>query len=73
VGAPRVVATADAKLIDALHHGTYRTVQGTLAFDSVGRPTGASFLVQWQGGSAVPVFPPAVAVAKPEYPKASWP
>jgi branched-chain amino acid transport system substrate-binding protein len=71
--ADRIQSIDNARLIDALHHGTYRTVQGTLAFDSVGRPTGSSFLVQWQGGSAVPVFPAAVAVAKPEFPKPGWP
>ena len=63
----------NAKLIDALHQGTYRTVQGSMAFDAVGKPTGQSFLVQWQNGSAVPVYPPAVAVTRPEYPKPAWP
>ena len=71
--ADRIQSIDNAKLIDALHHGSYRTVQGTMSFDSVGKPTGQSFLVQWQSGSAVPVFPAAAAVAKPEYPKPAWP
>ena len=71
--AERVKSVDNSKLVDALHHGTYRTLQGTMSFDSVGRPTGESFLVQWQHGAAVPVYPAAVAVAKPQYPKPSWP
>ena len=60
------------KLIDALHSGTYQTIQGPIAFDSVGKPNGSSFLVQWQNGQTVPVYPTTIAVAKPEYPKPSW-
>ena len=71
--ADRIQSVDNAKLIEALHKGTYRTVQGTIAFDSAGRPTGQSFLVQWQNGSAVPVYPAAVAVSRPEYPKPAWP
>jgi len=71
--AERVHSLDNAKLIDALHHGTYDTVQGTMAFDGTGRPTGESFLVQWQSGRAVPVYPARVAVARPEYPKPDWP
>jgi branched-chain amino acid transport system substrate-binding protein len=69
----RIQSVDNAKLIDALHKGSYRTVQGSIAFDSVGKPTSQSFLVQWQKGSAVPVYPASVAVAKPEYPKPAWP
>jgi branched-chain amino acid transport system substrate-binding protein len=61
------------KLIDALHSGTFQTIQGPIAFDSVGRPNGQSFLVQWQHGQTVPVYPTNIAVAKPEYPKPNWP
>ena len=63
----------NAKLIDELHQGTYQTVQGTLSFDADGKPKGQSFLVQWQGDSAGPVYPAAIAVARPEYPKPDWP
>jgi branched-chain amino acid transport system substrate-binding protein len=69
----RIQSVDNAKVVDALHQGSFRTLQGTMAFDSVGKPTGQSFLVQWQKGSAVPVYPAAAAVAKPEYPKPAWP
>lgn len=62
----------NAKLIQAMHSGTFSTIQGTIAFDATGQPNGQSFLVQWQHGQTVPVYPPAVAVAKPEYPKPAW-
>jgi branched-chain amino acid transport system substrate-binding protein len=71
--ADRIHSIDNAKLIDALHKGSYQTVQGNVAFDATGKPGGESFLVQWQGGRAVPVYPPAIAVAQPEYPKPDWP
>ena len=63
------------KLIDALHSGTYQTVQGPMSFDSVGRPQGGVgvYIEQWQGGQAIFVYPSSVAAAKPEYPKPNWP
>jgi branched-chain amino acid transport system substrate-binding protein len=62
------------KLIDALHTGTYQTVQGPMGFDSVGKPQGGVgvFVEQWQGGNAVFVYPTAVAAAQPQYPKRTW-
>lgn len=61
-------------LINALHNGTYQTIQGPISFDSIGRPHGQGvYIEQWQNGSAVFVYPPAVAKAKPEYPKPNWP
>jgi len=62
------------KLIDTLHTGTYQTVQGPMAFDAVGKPTGGVgvFVEQWQNGTAVFVYPAAVAAAQPEYPKHDW-
>jgi len=68
----RIHSIDNAQLTDALHSGTYQTVQGAMAFDSKGQPNGSSFLVQWQGGQTVPVYPAAVAVAPPEYPKPAW-
>jgi branched-chain amino acid transport system substrate-binding protein len=62
----------NAKLIQALHSQTFQTVQGPMAFDATGQPNGASFLVQWQHGQTVPVYPPGVAVVKAEYPKPNW-
>jgi branched-chain amino acid transport system substrate-binding protein len=61
-------------LINALHSGTYQTIQGPISFDSLGRPHGQGvFIEQWQSGAALFVYPPAVAKAKPEYPKPNWP
>jgi branched-chain amino acid transport system substrate-binding protein len=65
----------NAKLITALHTGTYQTIQGPMAFDSTGKPEGGVgvYIEQWQGGSAIFVYPPSVAGAnKPEYPKPNW-
>jgi branched-chain amino acid transport system substrate-binding protein len=70
--ASRANSVENAKLISTLHSGTYQTIQGPMAFDKTGQPNGASFLVQWQGGQTVPVYPTTVAVAKPEYPKPNW-
>ena len=62
------------KLIAALHTGTYQTVQGPMAFDSVGKPQGGVgvFVEQWLNGSAVFVYPTTVAASQPEYPKRNW-
>src|SRR6202171_4855085 len=63
---------ANSALITALHSGTYQTIQGPMAFDSLGRPNGATFIVQWQNGVTVPVYPTSSAVAQPEYPKPNF-
>jgi branched-chain amino acid transport system substrate-binding protein len=70
--ANRANSVENAKLISTLHSGTYQTIQGPMAFDKTGQPNGASFLVQWQGAQTVPVYPTAIAAAKPEYPKPNW-
>jgi branched-chain amino acid transport system substrate-binding protein len=70
--ANRANSVDNAKLISTLHSGTYQTIQGPMAFDKTGQPNGASFLVQWQGGQTVPVYPTAIAAAKPEFPKPNW-
>jgi len=70
--AGRASSIDNAKLIQALHAGRFQTIQGPIAFDATGQPNGASFLVQWQHGQTVPVYPPSVAVAKPEFPKPNW-
>jgi branched-chain amino acid transport system substrate-binding protein len=62
----------NTKLIAELHRSTFQTVLGPLKWDSAGRPQGEFFLVQWQGGKPVPVYPPSMAVGKPEYPKSPW-
>ncbi len=70
--AKKANSIVNAALISALHSGTYQTIQGPMAFDSVGKPNGATFLVQWQNGLTVPVYPPSAAVAQPEYPKPAF-
>jgi branched-chain amino acid transport system substrate-binding protein len=70
--AKKANSIANSALITALHSGTYQTIQGPMAFDSLGRPNGATFLVQWQNGLTVPVYPPSAAVAQPEYPKPNF-
>jgi branched-chain amino acid transport system substrate-binding protein len=65
-------SVGNKQLIPALHTGHFQTVQGPISFDSLGRPQGQMFLVQWQHGRAVPIYPVRVAVAKPEYPKPNW-
>lgn len=64
----------NAKLIAALHGGaTFTSVQGPVRFDATGQNTMAqAYLFQWQRGNLIPVFPPAQAQAKPEYPKPGW-
>jgi branched-chain amino acid transport system substrate-binding protein len=70
--AQKAHSIANSALITALHTGTYQTIQGPMAFDSLGRPNGATFLVQWQNGVTVPVYPPSAAVNQPEYPKPAF-
>jgi branched-chain amino acid transport system substrate-binding protein len=64
----------NAKLIEALHSGTYNTVQGPMSFDSTGKPQGGVgvYIEQWQGGQPIFAYPPSVAKAPPEYPKPAW-
>jgi len=64
-----------AKIISALHSGSFTSVQGPVKFDSTGQNTAIqAFLFQWQGGSLVPIFPADTVGAKtPTYPKPNWP
>jgi branched-chain amino acid transport system substrate-binding protein len=70
--ATKANSIANSALITALHNGTYQTVQGPMAFDATGKPNGATFLVQWQNGTPVPVYPAAAAIAQPVYPKPNF-
>jgi branched-chain amino acid transport system substrate-binding protein len=62
----------NATIINALHSGTWPTLLGDLSWGANGAPSGSFNLIQWQGGKLVPVFPAAVAQAKPIYPKPNW-
>jgi len=64
---------AGAGLPVAKHGNRAASSSARSTSDSVGRPNGSSFLVQWQNGATVPVYPTAIAAAKPEYPKPNWP
>jgi branched-chain amino acid transport system substrate-binding protein len=55
----------NGKIIQALHQGTWQTVQGPINWDRYGEPKGTETLVQWIGGKLVPVYPPNVAEHKP--------
>jgi branched-chain amino acid transport system substrate-binding protein len=70
--ATKANSIANSALITALHNGTYQTLQGPMAFDATGKPNGATFLVQWQNGTPVPVYPAAAAIAQPLYPKPNF-
>jgi len=64
----------NAKLIQTLHAGTFDSVQGKVKFDATGQNTMATaYQFQWQNGKLIPVYPPAVANAMPEFPKPNWP
>jgi branched-chain amino acid transport system substrate-binding protein len=60
------------KIIDSLHKGVWKTIEGNLSWDANGSPNGDDLLVEWIKGKLLPVFPPGVAVAKPFSPKPAW-
>jgi branched-chain amino acid transport system substrate-binding protein len=62
----------NAKIIAALHQGSWPSVEGNLSWDSVGQPQGRDLLVEWIDGKLVPVYPPDVAVQAPVIPKPNW-
>lgn len=71
----KIKSLDNAKILAELHSGaTYDSVQGPVTFNDVGMNVAAKVLIfQWQGGKFLAVYPPAGAVAQPEYPKANWP
>jgi len=60
------------KIIDSLHKGVWKTIEGNLSWDANGSPNGDDLLVEWINGKLLPVYPPSVAVAKPFSPKPAW-
>jgi len=62
----------NAKIIDALHQGSWPSVEGNLSWNDVGEPQGQDLLLEWVGGKLLPVYPASVAVASPEIPKPNW-
>ena len=66
------VGLNNAKIIAALHKGSWPTVEGNLHWDAIGQPTGKFLLMEWIGGKLYPVLPKNVAIKKPTYPKPNW-
>ena len=63
----------NAALIKELHRDTFNSVQGPVKFDATGQNVAAqAYLLQWQKGSVIPVFPASAARARPEFPKPPW-
>ena len=63
----------NAKLIAALHQGTYTTLLGTIHINKCGAPSGSLFLEEWIGGKLLIVYPKSVAEHAPLIPKPNWP
>jgi branched-chain amino acid transport system substrate-binding protein len=70
-GIKKVGAVDNAKLIAALHKGSWPTVEGTLRWNAIGEPQGSDLLVQWVSGKLLPVYPKSVALHAPVA-KAAW-
>jgi branched-chain amino acid transport system substrate-binding protein len=62
----------NGKIIDALHQGSWPSVEGNISWDSVGEPQGQDLLLEWVDGKLVPVFPADVALHAPVIPKPAW-
>ena len=61
------------QLINVLRTGTFQSLQGPVAFDSIGQNRlSVAYLFQWQHGSLIPVFPQEQASANVEFPKPAW-
>jgi branched-chain amino acid transport system substrate-binding protein len=70
--AKKIGSIDNQKIIDALHSGTWKTIEGNLTWDQYGSPNGQDLLVEWVHGKLLPVYPAKVAVAKPFSPKPAW-
>ena len=65
--------TDNAKLIQTLNTGKFDSIQGPVQFNSVGMNANLpAYLLQWQHGSVVCVYPTPPATATFEYPKPVW-
>jgi branched-chain amino acid transport system substrate-binding protein len=63
----------NAKLIQTLNSGKFDSIQGPVKFNSVGENADLpAYLLQWQKGSVVCVYPTPPATATFEYPKPDW-
>ena len=71
-GVAKTKSLDNGKLIDALHKGSWPTVEGVLRWNSIGEPQGQDLLVEWVNGKLYPVYPPKVALHAPTEPKPPW-
>lgn len=63
----------NGKIISVLRTGTFQSLQGPVAFDSVGQnKLAVPYLFQWQSDNLIPVYPQVEAQANVEYPKPAW-
>ncbi len=62
----------NAKIIAALHQGSWPSVEGNLSWNDVGQPQGQDLLVEWVGGQLLPVYPASIALTAPVIPKPNW-
>ena len=63
----------NGKIIQALHSGTFQSLQGPVAFTDDGQnDLAVPYLFQWQSGQLIPVYPQANAQANLEFPKPAW-
>lgn len=72
VVAKKIGSIDNQKIMNALHSGTWPTIEGNLAWDQYGQPNGQDLLVEWVHGKLLPVYPAKVAIAKPFSPKPAW-
>ena len=58
----------NAKIIDALHSGTFQSLQGPVKFSADGQnDLAVPYLFQWQKDNLIPVYPQAQAQSRPEH------
>jgi len=63
---------SNAKLIAAIHKGTWQTLQGPLTFGQNGLAKQGLVLDEWINHTLQPVFPKRIALHAPEIPKQAW-
>ncbi len=68
----KVNSLDNMKIIDALHQGSWPSVEGNLSWNEIGEPQGQDLLLEWVGGKLLPVYPPEVALTDPVIPKPNW-
>lgn len=63
---------SNAKLIAALHRGTWPSLQGPLTFAKDGLADQGMILMEWINGNPHSVYPKRAATHAPEIPKPAW-